>query len=303
MSKRILSCLIGSALVSVHAFAADFKCQDDVVPAKHTPEEQKLVDQFWNESLTYLGQFLKTIETPTGQCKDSAQATVQTYSSQTGKAQTRCVLKYRDVELMAKHLRAILAEPEKAKACFDTQKNYKEFPLYTPSEQTRNLSATAKWLNRPLLTDFYKKMGGEVGKAGLELNENFVAVTSRIDTSVHWAKDVSINWLPTLWSPLLCRKQGRWQRTLPRWLPLRRGHGTMGQPAYQGDRWGNRRRRGRHDSTVVQHNVPIPLSPPTGDVRNADQAAVHRPEQIHGHALGQRPVSSEARRQGLDSRN
>jgi hypothetical protein len=200
MSKRILSCLIGSALVSVHAFAADFKCQDDVVPAKHTPEEQKLVDQFWNESLTYLGQFLKTIETPTGQCKDSAQATVQTYSSQTGKAQTRCVLKYRDVELMAKHLRAILAEPEKAKACFDTQKNYKEFPLYTPSEQTRNLSATAKWLNRPLLTDFYKKMGGEVGKAGLELNENFVAVTSRTDTSVHWAKDVSINGLPTLWS-------------------------------------------------------------------------------------------------------
>lgn len=51
-----------------------------------------------------------------------------------------------------------------------------------------------------MLTDYYRKLGGEIGAAGLELNENFVAVTSRTDTSVHWSRDVSIKGLPTLWS-------------------------------------------------------------------------------------------------------
>ncbi|MCO5401600.1 hypothetical protein [Ralstonia soli] len=39
----------------------------------------------------YLRQYLKALETPTGQCKDSAQATIQTDESSTEKAQTRCI--------------------------------------------------------------------------------------------------------------------------------------------------------------------------------------------------------------------
>ena len=105
---------MGLALACAQAQAAEFVCQQDVPEPSYGPQEQRLVDQFWAESLVYLGQYLKTLETPTGQCKDSAEATVQTYSSKTGEAQTRCIMKYRDMELMAKHLRAILAEPDKA---------------------------------------------------------------------------------------------------------------------------------------------------------------------------------------------
>ena len=200
MHRRILGWMVGGALVCFQAQAAQFQCQDDLKPAQLSAEEQKLVDQFWAESLGYLGQYLKVLETPTGQCKDSAQATIQTYHSETGKAQTRCIMKYRDMELLAKHLKAVLAEPDKAKACFDSQKNYKEFTLYTPSAQVQKLSATSTWINRPLLADYYKKMGGAIGAAGLELNENFLAVTSRTDTTSHWTSDVSIKGLPTLWS-------------------------------------------------------------------------------------------------------
>jgi hypothetical protein len=81
-----------------------------------------------------------------------------------------------------------------------SRRDYKAFPLYTPSTQVRQLSATAAWINRPLLTDYYRKMGGAIGAAGTELNENFLAVTSRTDTTSHWTRDVSIKGLPTLWS-------------------------------------------------------------------------------------------------------
>lgn len=188
------------ALTSLPAHAADFICQDDVTPATYSPHEQALVDQFWNESLTYLGQYLHVLEKPSGQCKDSAEATIQTYDAATGAKQSRCIMRYRDIELLAKHLRAVLAEPDKAKACFDPQKNYDAFPLYTPSRAVQALSPTAKWLDRPLLTDYFRKLGGEIGAAGLELNENFVAVTSRTDTGAHWSNDVSVKGLPTLWS-------------------------------------------------------------------------------------------------------
>ena len=191
---------VGLVLACAPAQAAEFVCQEDVPEPSYGPQEQRLVDRFWEESLVYLEQYLKTLETPTGQCRDSAEATVQTYSSKTGEAETRCILKYRDMELMAKHLRAILAEPDKAKACFDPQKDYQSFTLYTPSREVQALSPVSGWLDRPLLTDYYRELGGAIGEAGLELNENFVAVTSRTDTTAHWSRDVSINGLPTLWS-------------------------------------------------------------------------------------------------------
>jgi hypothetical protein len=68
-------------------------------------------------------------------CKDSAEATIQTYDAATGAKQTRCIMRYRDIELLAKHLRAVQAEADKAKKCFDPQKNYDAFPLYTPSAE------------------------------------------------------------------------------------------------------------------------------------------------------------------------
>lgn len=194
------SCAAAAVLAVSPAHAAEFVCQGDVPPQNYTAEEQQLVDQFWAESLVYLDGYLRALETPTGKCLDSAEATIQTFDSATKKKQTRCIMRYRDIELLAKHLRAVLAEPDKAKACFDTQKDYREFPLYTPSAKVQELSPVSKWIDRPLLTDYYRNLGGEIGLAGLELNENFVAVTSRTDTSTHWTQDVSIKGLPTLWS-------------------------------------------------------------------------------------------------------
>ncbi len=200
MMTRYAGLLLGSVLASSQVLAADFVCQEDVKARTYSAEEQKLVDQFWAETLTYLGQYLETIETPSGDCKDSAQATIQTFDSKTGKQQTRCIMKYRDMELLAKHLGAVLAEPDKAKRCFDPQKDYDAFTLYTPSAKVQALSPVSAWLERPLLTDYYRKMGGAIGEAGLELNDNFVAVTSRTDTTARWTKDISIKGLPALWS-------------------------------------------------------------------------------------------------------
>lgn len=196
--------LVGAAVMiglsSTNAEAAVFKCQDNVPHPSYSADEKKLVDQFWKETLAYLDAYLDVLKTPTGACKDSAEATIQTFDAATGGKQSRCILKYRDMELMAKHLQAILAEPEKAKACFDPQKNYTEFQLYTPNAKLQSMSPVSRWIGRPLLTEYFAKMSGPVGKAGLELNENFIEVVTKTDTQAHWKRDVSINGLPNLWA-------------------------------------------------------------------------------------------------------
>ena len=163
-------------------------------------DEQKLVDQFWEETLAYLDAYVDVLTTPTGRCKDSAEATIQSFDAATGEKQSRCILKYRDMELLAKHLQAVLAEPDKAKACFDPQKNYAEFQLYTPNEKLQSMSPVSQWIDRPLLTDYFETMGGPIGEAGLKLNENFVEIASKTDARAHWARDVSINGLANLWA-------------------------------------------------------------------------------------------------------
>ncbi len=200
MQKVVMSAALLMGMCATSVQAAAFKCQDDVPDPSYTAQEQVLVDQFWKETLLYLDAYVDVLKTPTGACKDSAEATIQTFDAATGEKQSRCILKYRDMELLAKHLQAVLAEPEKAKACFDPQKNYTAFQLYTPNKKLQEMSAVARWLDRPLLTDYFAKMGGPIGKAGLELNENFVDVVSKTDTKAHWKRDVSINGLPTLWS-------------------------------------------------------------------------------------------------------
>lgn len=60
-------------------------------------------------------------------------------------------MRYRDIELLAKHLRAVQAEPDKAKKCFDPQKSYGAFPLYTPSAEVQALSAGNRSLSGVLL--------------------------------------------------------------------------------------------------------------------------------------------------------
>jgi hypothetical protein len=187
-------------LFAMPANAADFNCAADIPKHEYTPQEQKLVDQYWSEVLIYLDAYLTVLEKPSGQCRDSAEATIQTFQPSTGKPQSRCILRYRDVELVAKHLKAVLDNPEGAKACFDPQKSQTKDGLYTPSVKVQQLSQVSEWLDRPLLTKFYKDLGGEIGDAGVLLNDNFIAITKKTETEPHWPTDISINGLKTLWS-------------------------------------------------------------------------------------------------------
>jgi hypothetical protein len=198
--KKAASCVFALALASVQGWAADIVCQGDVPTESLNASERPLVDAFWLETLIYLQRYREALETPTEQCTASAEATVQTYKLGPGTAEKHCILDYPDVRLLKKQITAILAEPSKARTCFDAQKNYSTVALYTPSAQVRQLSATSKWIDRPLLTDYYRKLGGAIGAAGMELNANFVAIAGRTETRSHWLSDVSIKGLPTLWS-------------------------------------------------------------------------------------------------------
>lgn len=204
MKKLVMLLVLSSLFVSLPAFASDFVCQSDVPTHQWSPQEQKYVDAFWKETLVYLRQFERALETPTGKCLNSAQAVFQSYDSELGHEQTGCIMRKRDVELMVKHIKAVLAEPDKAKKCFDPQlTNYNGWAtLYTPSEAVRDLSPVAQWLHRPLATTFFKKKvkNPVIRAAGLDLNRNFIKIASKTTWHPHFTKDITIKGLPTLWS-------------------------------------------------------------------------------------------------------
>ncbi|WP_421899462.1 dimethylsulfonioproprionate lyase family protein [Maridesulfovibrio sp.] len=212
----LLSMLIGSA-----AFAAEFVCLD-VPEKKWSKEEQRNIDLFWNDTLAYLEAYVKALETPTGKCLDSAEAVVSTYNSETGKPETECITKKRDVELMIKHVKAVLAEPEKAKRCFDPQLSHSNgwTKLFTPNRELQNSSPVSKWLNRPVATDYFEKTKDpEIKKAGLELNKNFVEIASNTDSSAHFGRDITIKGLPHLWSsvgwiPFYAESEKAWNKDI-----------------------------------------------------------------------------------------
>ncbi|WP_158085770.1 dimethylsulfonioproprionate lyase family protein [Henriciella aquimarina] len=176
-----------------------FVCNADVEPASYTLEEQVLVDQLWEETLTYLRGFADGLTTPTGACLDSAEATIQTVSED-GTIQTDCIAQYRDVELVLKHVQAVLDHPEEAKRCFDPQKDYDVFQLYTPNAAMKTDHEVAGWIDRPTLTAYFSELGGEIGAAGEELARDFVDIAKKADASANFPVDVSYNGLPNLWA-------------------------------------------------------------------------------------------------------
>ncbi|MGY9003150.1 MAG: dimethylsulfonioproprionate lyase family protein [Rhodospirillales bacterium] len=200
MRLAIFALLMAVLAFAYQGNAAEFTCNSDVPTESYSPEEQALVDTYWDEVLTYLGAYHAVLTQPSGRCLDSAEAVIQTYDGHTGTQQSRCIMRYSDVKQVMSHVKAVLDEPEKAKACFDPQKPDANPMLYTPSVTVQQSTKVSRWLNRPLLTDYYREMGGEVGQSGLELNKNFLEITTRTNALPHWPTDVSINGLPVLWS-------------------------------------------------------------------------------------------------------
>ena len=46
---------------------------------------------------------------------------------------------------MVKHVNWVLDHPDMARTCFDSQKNYEAFPLYSPNDEMKAASKVASW--------------------------------------------------------------------------------------------------------------------------------------------------------------
>lgn len=176
-----------------------FVCDDDIDRSELTPKEQALADELWEQTLTYLRGFVTALET-SRLCLDSPLAVIQTNDGKTNKTQTRCVSRYRDVELMVKHVNWVLDNAELARNCFDVQKNYEAFQLYTPTEAMKQASEVAAWIDRPTLGEYHAKKEGEVGEAGRDLTENFEAILKNTNSTAFVDVDMTYEGLPDLWA-------------------------------------------------------------------------------------------------------
>jgi hypothetical protein len=176
-----------------------FVCDDDIDRSELTPKEQALADELWEQTLTYLRGFVTALET-SRLCLDSPLAVIQTNDGRTNQTQTRCVSRYRDVELMVKHVNWVLDNPELARNCFDVQKNYEAFQLYTPTEAMKQASEVAAWIDRPTLEEYHADKEGEVGEAGRDLTENFEAILKNTNSTAFVEVDMTYQGLPDLWT-------------------------------------------------------------------------------------------------------
>ena len=116
----------------------------------YTPAERKLIDQLWDETLTYLRAYAQAVTTDTtGRCRNSDTAVYET----TDGIKSFCITDRRDVQLAVKHIHQILANPDKAKACFSPRRSDKSLTM--PSGELLKKSPVAQWLKRTTLHDFF----------------------------------------------------------------------------------------------------------------------------------------------------
>ena len=166
---------------------------------KYTPEEQKLVDTLWNETLVYLKAYARALTNdPTGTCRNSDLAIYDT----TDGFKSMCITDRREVQLMVKHIYQVVNNPEKAKACFSPRKENKG--LTAPAGELLKRSLVAQWLNRQSIVDFYSNTikNPEVQKYGISFAKNFdsMLLGDDIKTPKQFGQDVSANTLPNLWA-------------------------------------------------------------------------------------------------------
>ncbi len=176
-----------------------FICEKNVEKKKLSKANRILENKLWSETLKYLEGFVEGLESTTKSC-NSPSVITQTYSPKLKGIQRECLRNKKDIKQMIKHIKIVLKFPNKARVCFDAQKNYKEFPLYTPSENMKKQNKVASWINRSTLSDFYKKRTGKIGKAGRELSNAFRSILKKTKTPSAISKDITFNTLPTLWT-------------------------------------------------------------------------------------------------------
>lgn len=194
--------MIASVSLAVQAHSdstPNFICNSDIDRTELTASELELEDRLWTEVLAYLDGVHSLLTTP-AECLDGPEAVLQTLDDNGARPQRECINRHRDVELMIKHLDAVLSHPEAARACFDTQRNYEAFGLYAPNEEIRAADPVSSWIDRPTLNDYYEGRAGEVGEAGRELASDFASIIENTQTPEPVSSDLTANTLNTLWS-------------------------------------------------------------------------------------------------------
>ncbi|WP_051435719.1 hypothetical protein [Shewanella fidelis] len=212
MSKLRSLSVVCAALMSHAAYAvpdfidektvenAEFSCIN--APVKYSAAEQKHIDVLWQETLKYVeGYAVALTSSDSEQCQSSALAMTETNRPGLTGPTYQCIMDNRDMQVMVKHIYAVLNNPDKAKQCFSAKKD--STSLLSPSETMTQGSAVARWINRPEMKDYFANLSDKaLNKAGIEFADNFAEMItgSDIQMPANFPFDISANALPNLWA-------------------------------------------------------------------------------------------------------
>jgi len=107
----------------------------------------------------------------------------------------------RDVQLVVKHIYAVLENPDKAKACFAAREDVDW--MFTPSVGMENSSEVAQYFERTTLEEYYEgKQDPELRMAGLNYARHFhqFMTNDSIQMPGNFPFDISAKSLPDLWA-------------------------------------------------------------------------------------------------------
>ncbi|WP_394221452.1 dimethylsulfonioproprionate lyase family protein [Alteromonas gracilis] len=197
MNKYVKRYAVGAHLLlfSSLSAAANFVCDDNIDTSTRAAKQSQVL---WQQTLSYL-EGVKEILTKNQGCEVGPLAITETNNGSDNIARD-CTADYHDIQKVIKHVSLVLAHPEAAKACFDSQKNYDALDLYTANEQIKTTSKVAGWLDRPTLTEFYNKKTGDLKEAGLTLANEFWPIVTNSQMPDYLSADITANALPELWA-------------------------------------------------------------------------------------------------------
>ncbi|WP_298444891.1 hypothetical protein [uncultured Ferrimonas sp.] len=179
---------------------AEFHCLGE--PQTYSAAEQPLVDTLWAETLQYLEGYAVALSSTDGNCRNSDNTMVQTNTADLHGPQYMCIMDQRDMQLMVKHIYAIINNADKAKQCFGARQDVDW--IYSPGGELEQSSAVAKWLNRTTFSEFFQRVNtnDQVREFGANFSENFSKMVTGDDIQMPKAFpfDVSANALPNLWA-------------------------------------------------------------------------------------------------------
>ena len=200
IKKTLIGVFTLFTFLGVNAKAIEFECDDNVESRSVIdPDYKKVEDILYKEVITYLDGFISMLTEKDDRCDKWAVIDI----AGEGYDKNSCLESKDDIVKVVNQSRIILNNQEKFRSCFDMQKNYNNFTLYTPNKEIQSSSLVSKYLSRPLLSDYYKndsiKLNNNIRKEGLKANKNFLSILKDIDPNPELQK-MSYLGLTDLWS-------------------------------------------------------------------------------------------------------